>query len=232
MSRKKKAKYPGRYKDGKLLCHCVSKRTGKPCEAFAVKGREVCYHHGGRTPRGIDHPSTKTGKYSKSLPARLFGLFSTAVEDPDLVTVYNEIALLDTRIHELAGVLSGRGLLDLWSLLEQSLKTLTESLEEGKENLTAARDAASEIGSVVNDALIDTDTWLSIERVVESRRKLVETESKRLTNASQSMTMAELALIMKSIVQIITSRVHDPSIRREISRDLEELVYTGPQSLN
>ena len=39
-------------------CRATSKRTGQPCKAAAMRGRPVCYHHGGRS-RG---PKTEQGR--------------------------------------------------------------------------------------------------------------------------------------------------------------------------
>jgi hypothetical protein len=39
-------------------CKATSKRTKQPCRAAAMRGRAVCYHHGGRS-RG---PKTEDGR--------------------------------------------------------------------------------------------------------------------------------------------------------------------------
>lgn len=52
-------------------CNATSKRTGKPCRARAMRGREKCYHHGGKTPQGAGHHRYKHGFYSKCDFARL-----------------------------------------------------------------------------------------------------------------------------------------------------------------
>ncbi|MBZ0301141.1 MAG: hypothetical protein K8J31_15445 [Anaerolineae bacterium] len=46
-------------------CTATSKRTKKPCRARAMCGRNVCYHHGGKSLRGVLHPNFRHGYYSK-----------------------------------------------------------------------------------------------------------------------------------------------------------------------
>lgn len=52
-------------------CKAKSKRTGQRCHARAMRGQDVCYHHGGKSRRGIAHPNYKHGYYSKSPGAQL-----------------------------------------------------------------------------------------------------------------------------------------------------------------
>src|SRR5258708_37054514 len=65
-------------------CKAKSKRTHERCAANAMIVREECYHHGGKTPRGIASPNFKHGRYSKSLPARMRERYEEALADPHL----------------------------------------------------------------------------------------------------------------------------------------------------
>ena len=46
-------------------------RSGAPCRAPAMRHRERCRMHGGKTPRGIGSPHFKTGQYSRDFLARV-----------------------------------------------------------------------------------------------------------------------------------------------------------------
>ena len=52
-------------------CSATSKRTVQPCRARAMRGMNVCYHHGGASKRGTVHPNYRHGFYSKSADAQL-----------------------------------------------------------------------------------------------------------------------------------------------------------------
>jgi hypothetical protein len=50
-------------------CTAKSKRSGERCKNYACRGRGTCRMHGGKSPRGIGHPNTKHGMYSKGIAA-------------------------------------------------------------------------------------------------------------------------------------------------------------------
>lgn len=81
-------------------CTATSKRSGKQCRKHAMRGRTVCLAHGGRTPRGAASPHFKTGRYSRSLPGHLVAAYEQALHDPTLMSLRDEIALVDAMIEE------------------------------------------------------------------------------------------------------------------------------------
>ncbi len=56
-------------------CTATSKRTHQPSRARAMRRMTVCYHHGGRSLRGIAHPNYKHGYYSKVGDGGLMAVF-------------------------------------------------------------------------------------------------------------------------------------------------------------
>jgi hypothetical protein len=46
-------------------CTATSKRSGQRCRKHAMRGRNVCLAHGGRTPLGFGSPHWKTGLHSR-----------------------------------------------------------------------------------------------------------------------------------------------------------------------
>src|SRR5512137_3225662 len=78
-------------------CTATSKRTHEQCGAWAVPGREVCHWHGGRSPRGLAHPSTRTGRFSKDLPTRMLANYQAALADPEMLALSEELAVVTAR---------------------------------------------------------------------------------------------------------------------------------------
>jgi hypothetical protein len=54
--------------------------------------------HGGRSPRGLASLLTKTGRYSRDLPTRVAARYEAALADPQLLSVRDDIALLQAAI--------------------------------------------------------------------------------------------------------------------------------------
>lgn len=81
-------------------CEATSKRSGERCRKHAMRGRNVCMSHGGKTPRGAASPHFKTGRYSRSLPGHLVATYERALNDPRLLSLRDELALTDAMIAE------------------------------------------------------------------------------------------------------------------------------------
>lgn len=75
-------------------------RSGEPCKGWAMENGR-CRMHGGGNPKGFAHPNTVTGRYSKHLPTRAIAEFQQALHDPELLSLRNDIALIDVRLNEL-----------------------------------------------------------------------------------------------------------------------------------
>jgi hypothetical protein len=74
-------------------------RTGVACRLASMpNGR--CRMHGGATPRGAASPHFKHGRYSTAFGG-LAARVTTALDDPDRLTLRHEIALVDARLAEL-----------------------------------------------------------------------------------------------------------------------------------
>src|SRR5947209_5688778 len=57
--------------------------------------------HGGKSPRGAHSPNFKHGKYSKSLISELGDNYKESLEDPTLISLREEIALVTTHLHQM-----------------------------------------------------------------------------------------------------------------------------------
>lgn len=79
-------------------CTATSKRSGKRCRKPAMRGRSVCMSHGGKTPRGVDSPHFQHGRYSRSIPDQLLETYEHARQDPRLLSLREDIAMVDATI--------------------------------------------------------------------------------------------------------------------------------------
>jgi hypothetical protein len=75
-------------------CGAKTKRTGKHCKGLAMANGK-CRMHGGNSKVGLASSTFKTGKYSKYLPANLSDKYNDAINDPELTSAREGIALID-----------------------------------------------------------------------------------------------------------------------------------------
>ena len=82
-------------------CPATSKRTKQPCRAKVMLGRTTCYHHGGKSLVGPAVNTYRSGRHSRYLPVRMAAKYQEAEHDPELLSLRDEIALVDARLADL-----------------------------------------------------------------------------------------------------------------------------------
>ncbi len=118
-------------------CAGTSKRSKQQCKRNAKPGRAVCKIHGGDTPVGLAAPNFKTGRYSKYLPAGLTERYVAARIDPELLSLRDEIGLVDTRITEVLTSTSDSAtpLAAVWGTLEPLIEQRRRLVESEHKRL-------------------------------------------------------------------------------------------------
>lgn len=83
----------------------ISRSTGKPCRKRRLVGATACEHHGGCS-QGARNPAYKHGRYVTSIPGRFQAKYEQAQKDPNLLSLRNEIHLIDVRLRQVLEGLS------------------------------------------------------------------------------------------------------------------------------
>lgn len=203
-------------------CSATSKRTGENCKARAMRGKDVCYHHGGKTPTGVALPQTRTGRYSKYLPERLAERYEQAASDPDLLALREDVALLDARLSQLLSKADAGESAEAWKRIRKALKDYQKARAGGKperkkETLYALEDAIEKGGS-------DLEVWEEIASHLEMRRKLTESERKRLIEMNQMVRADQAMTLVAALVATVRRHVTDRDQLAAISSDISSLM--------
>lgn len=199
-------------------CTAKSKRTGQRCGAQAVRGRNVCYHHGGATPRGPDNANWKHGRNRrhKVLPPRMVEAYEASLKDPELLSLREEISLVDARITDLLKRIdtgeSGR----LWGLLSDAY----DKLREHRNDPAKGAYWLNEIGALIHRGVGDYAAWGELSNKLEQRRRLVESESKRMKDMQAMISAEETMALMGEIYVILQTHITDSVILDRIGRDI------------
>src|SRR5215216_2176358 len=114
----------------KNLCGAKTRSGGECRQPAMANGR--CRMHGGRSPRGLAHPSFKTGRFSRSIPSRLSHSYEEALADPRKLELDNELALLICRNEELLATLHSGESSALWKRLRNAKREMDKAREKAK----------------------------------------------------------------------------------------------------
>jgi hypothetical protein len=194
-----------------------------------MKGRRVCFHHGGATPRGIANPNTTHGRYSAHLPPPLATEYLTRRSNPELFKLADDIALIETRIGELISHLSTgeRG-------------TVFEDLQLTLMDLDAAKQAGESIDHFLDElrtiAATGKETaqaWRAIDAAVHSKAKLISIEGRRQADMSETASRDEVKYYIGQTIRIFREAITDlapadaEAIFRRVMAELPRIV-AGP----
>jgi len=200
-------------------------RAGGTCRQPALaNGR--CRYHGGKTPVGIESVHFRHGRYSKYLPARLAARYSEAQQDPALLELRAEIALIDTRLTDVLDRLDKGESGALWEIVSSEFDKFKKA--QVVKDTDEARAALSALDSLFTDGIGDYAAWKEVSELVEQRRKLVESERKHEVETQQTLSVEQALSLIGSIHETIRRHVADSAARQLIAADLARLVGNAP----
>lgn len=204
-----------------------SPRTG------TCKGKPMlnsrCRYHGGTTPKGLLHPSFRTGRYSKYLPGELGDRFELARNDAELISLNEEIALVDTHLTERIEKIYAGESKDFWKILKHKFFRLEDSInqvldksdESNSQELLALTET---FGDTLHAGAKVFQVFEQIQPMIEMRRKLVESEAKRRKDLDQNITVDKAMAIIRTLSDIVNRNVTDTKQRLAISEELAKIV--------
>ena len=207
------------------LWECPECGESRACRRKVGREGERCRYHGGESLKGIASPLIKHGRYSKYLPDSLVHRYREARADPELLSLRDDVALVDARLTGLVQQLDTGEDRDLWSALQATYQTLTRARAEGK-----TRDMAQALitmGSLIESGAEQGVLWDEIGKVLEQRRKLVESEHKRLVEMRQMITVERAMILVTALVNAVAKRVSDRATINAIAADFREIVGEG-----
>ncbi|HEV2130531.1 MAG TPA: HGGxSTG domain-containing protein [Longimicrobiaceae bacterium] len=199
-------------------------RTGEPCRAYVVKGRTRCRMHGGRTPRGHALPQTRHGRYSRDLPTQLALRVQEAAQDPELLELRDEIALVDARISQLLERLDSGEAGTLWKRQRQALRRYRRA--EARRERARQMQLIEEIFALIEAGAEDNEAWGEIGSMMDRRIRLVESERRRLVEMKQMVPTEKVVLFVAAVADAIRRHVKDHATRAALTDELAALLGT------
>lgn len=205
-------------------------RSGEPCKNWGMtNGR--CRMHGGKSLRGIASPSYVHGRHSKYLPTRMAERYVESVNDPELLNLSAEIALVDARVSDVLGRVdsgeSGRRWRQLGSLRSEFMAA------QRREDQQGMADALADILNGIRQGQADFEAWSEVVDLLERRRRLVESEQKRRIAMQLVVKVEEAVGAMHQIADVVRGavleHVDDGATRRRVLGDVQHALdrYLG-----
>lgn len=201
------------------------------CQSPFVMPNGRCIKHGGVTPRGPENKSWKTGKYSKYLPPNLLDAYHRAIEDRDLLTLKEEIALVDSLILDRLTQIDNSETDARWLKLRQIYDAAVRANRMGD-----AREASRQfkaMAELLQAGAGQAEARQELLELIERRRKLVETERRLMVEMGLMLSVTEVAGLLAIVLHIIERHVDDQKVRFAIGEDLRRFVLarTGEQAI-
>lgn len=226
-------------------CTATSKRSGNRCGAWAMRGHSVCYHHGGRSPRGIASPHFDHGRYSASVPSNLLGSYEEMLSDDRKLELADEVGLLQVRNRELLESLDSGESGPHWIRMRDEVRAMEKTgrrariaRDRGDADAEAKHQATqaehlNELLRMIRQGAPPGERWAEIRAVMDLLRRLAESERKRKLEEHELATTEELAAMMAAVLSVVRDNVTDEEVLERIAADVDALMWRlGGESEN
>lgn len=208
--------------DGKLICGANYTKKDGICRTSPLDGRNRCRLHGGKSLIGAKSPRAQTLKYSIAVPSRMLQKYEEAQRDPDLISMRDEIAILQVRLNELLQRVDTSESGVLWLKAQEYYDELKAAMQ--RKDFVDAVKWVSILGKALNKGTADHLVWSEIATITEQMRKIKDSERKRLTDMKQMWSAEQAMAFVGYITASIKKHVKDPSVLAAISQDISSFI--------
>jgi hypothetical protein len=171
-------------------------RSGKPCRMAAMpNGR--CRMHGGMSPKGASHPSFIHGRWSKYIPKNLRAVYDAVVNDKELYSMREEIAVLKSTEAQLMQVID--------NLRDATKKDDVNARTKAWNQLRSVFQERNQLVTAERKHLIDMKATLSVESVVLVITSMVQAVRNIVNNPAIERD-AILAAVQKETYRLLPPR--------------------------
>ncbi len=228
----RKNKIEVQYND-KGVAMCSAKRSSwtpenpRICTTTAIYSNSRCRMHGGPTPGGISSPHFVTGASSKHLPTRLIGKYQEALEDPTLMGLMTDIAMVETRINDLHEQLDQGGAGKIMVEVNDAMESFQYASQDNDRK--AMRESWRRLEDAVKRGKGEASVWGELFDMRDQKRKLVLAESKRLQTMDQMVKVTQVNLLVSALLDAVRQHVTDRKILAKVSESFTRIM-SGPTS--
>lgn len=192
------------------LCNgtTVNETGPRPCNSIAMKGRDYCAYHGGKTLIGPEHPNFITGLYSKdskrfsNVGKELLARIETLRQDPELFSLKDDAAFITAIIDKRAEAASEGVGLDQYKKVQAAY-----GLAHSKLGSPDFIDAFEQIGDVLAETLDQYTASRDVLELIEKRVGIVEAEQRMMHAKAYTLEVDQAFSFAMQMIEIVKDNV-------------------------
>jgi hypothetical protein len=215
-------------------------QKGTPCKKNKMPGSRACiFHSGTKRARGRKSHVLARGEISRLeefVPPEISSLIARAREDPELLSIRQDVALLDARRAILAGRLYTGESGSLWAALNKQWSALADANQKARQAReaddataaekwrTKAQEAISEIGRIIQQGHKDESSWKELIATTRDLVNMKGQEHTRLERLSQVIYAEDMMNMCAVLLRSVLEHVSDGQSRLKIAESFARVI--------
>lgn len=188
------------------------------CSRRPVEGRTRCHLHGGKSRTGLEVGTFKHGRYSTyfaKLPKELRKGYQEALEDSELTSLRDELAVIQARISQVLGALADAPPVP-WTAIKSAYdQVLKTAATDPQPALKALGEVIEKGGSA---AAVQARGWVEIRELIQEKTATSRAEWKRMNELNAVITVDQALLFGRALLAAVDEHVLDPNVVRAIKQ--------------
>jgi hypothetical protein len=185
-------------------------------------GRTTCRLHSGKTKVGVSHHRYKHGRYSKYIPRNLNESYERAFSDQELLSLKDDVALLESRQVELLGQLSTLTLPPWQTIRELAASVQLATSDEERTQAILRLVSTAQAGEAAQYQ--QQEIWGELRDTINDKVRATRAEVKRLHDLNNLVTVEQALVLVRAIMTAVRERVTDRGLLGQIQDDILALV--------
>jgi hypothetical protein len=159
------------------------------------------------------------------MPTRLRARYEQAYNDPDLLVLRSDIAIIDARLSEVLERVDSGESGALWRELTETWQKVSDARAAGDTVSLAA--LLGTVNELIQRGSSDVAAWDDVRALIKDRIRAVESERKRYVEMGQLLTAEAATVLMARLAEIVAKYVPDRSTLAAICNELAILAGAG-----
>lgn len=207
-------------------CGSKLRKTEPPryCMAKPSKGSTVCRIHGGKSPKGLASPHLREGRYSKYMPKGLRPIAKEAYEDPELLSLRDELVVQTSWIAHKLNEFNKTPPPDYSTILSVFHQLRKAKKPEDQPPLMDKLEELLQRGRSV--AIYHASLEESIRTLIQDRTKTAQAEWKRLHDLNALVPFDQVLVMLDNLLMAVRDVVADERKLSQIQEVMQRLMPT------